>query len=119
MTEKIHEERCFEYLKYLFSENEKNEMGGKLAQCFSDYTEKEGSLKSVTTQIKSDIAKVEAEMGNLAEKIRSGYEHRRTECKKVLDYKLGTVEIIRLDTGETIKGRPMTSDEVQMKLKVA
>ncbi len=119
MAEKIHEERCFEYLKYQFSEEEKTVMGGKLAQCFSDYTEKEGSLKSVTTQIKSDIAKVEAEMGSLAEKIRSGYEHRRTECKKILDYKLGTVEIVRLDTGETIQERPVNGDEAAMKLKVA
>jgi hypothetical protein len=119
MSNKIQEERCYEYVKYQFGEEEKTAMGGQLAQCFNDHTEKEAALKSVTTQIKSEIAKTEAEMAGLAEKIRSGYEQRRVECKKILDFTLKTVEVIRLDTGETVQERPMNADEAQLKLKIA
>lgn len=112
----VKEEACKEYLKCIFTEDEKKEMGSKLAQCFQECAEAEGRLKSVTTQIKSEIAFKEAEMASLAEKVRSGYEHRNVDCKKKLDYRLGTVTIARLDTGEVIREKPMDAEERQMSL---
>lgn len=55
-------------------------------------------------------------MGSMAEKIRSGYEHKDIECKRELDYRLGTVIITRLDTGEIVEERPMDTEERQRKL---
>jgi hypothetical protein len=55
-------------------------------------------------------------MASLAEKVRSGYEHRNVDCLKSLDYRLGTVTITRLDTGEVMRERPMDAEERQMSL---
>jgi uncharacterized FlaG/YvyC family protein len=75
-------------------------------------------LKSVSTQNKAEISEFEAQMGKLSEKIRSGYEHRNVKCTKNFDYRLGTVTITRLDTGEIIRERPMDEHEKQIKLKL-
>ena len=106
-------ESITEFLKYTFSESEKTELGMKLAQCFSDCTSQEASLKSVQTQIKSEIAKIEAEMGSLSEKIRSGYEHRNVKCEKNFDYRLGIVTYTRLDNGDVYRERAMDESERQ------
>ncbi len=111
--DRIVTEPITEFLKYTFSEAEKTEMGAKLAQCFSDCSGAEAQLKSVQTQIKSEIARIEAEMGSLSEKIRSGYEHRNVECEKVFDFRLGSVTYRRLDTGEVYRERAMDETEKQ------
>lgn len=115
-TDDISEDLCKRFLKYIFNEGEIKDLGAKLAKTFSDHNEAENRLKSVSTQIKSEITALEGMMNSMAEKIRSGYEHREIECKRELDYRLGTVTITRLDTGEVIEERPMDAEEKQRKL---
>ncbi len=114
----IFEEPCKRFLKYAFTEEEVRELGAKLAKTFSDHSETENRLKSVSTQIKSEITMLEGLMASMAEKIRSGYEHRDIECKKDFNYRLGSVSITRLDTGEIIEERPMEAEEKQRKLEL-
>ncbi len=112
------EEPCKKYLKYTFTEDEIKELGRSLAKVFSDHSEAEGRLKSVSTQIKAEITSLEGIMTMVSEKIRSGYEHRNIDCKKEFDYRLGSVTIIRLDTGEVVEERPMDAEETQKKLEL-
>ncbi len=112
------EEETVEYLKHVFSEKEKTDMGEKLAQCFADCAGKEADLKSVSTQLKSEVAKIQGEMSALSGKIREGYEHRNIKCKKRFDYRLGMVEYIRLDTGEIVRERPLDEEERQRTLNL-
>jgi len=105
-----------EFLKCILTEGEKREIAQNLAVAVMSRDEAEGGLKSAQTQFKSKIALHEAELISLAEKLRSGFEMRNIECEISGDYKLGTVTIIRLDTGEIIRERPMTKDERQNKL---
>lgn len=117
-AEDIVEEKCKRFVKYTFNEDEIKDLGSNLAKAFSDHTEAEARLKSVSTQIKSEITALEGMMGSMAEKIRSGYEHRDVECKREFDYRLGTVTITRIDTGEVVEERPMDSEETQRKLEL-
>ena len=115
-TDDIVENPCKRFLKYTFNEDEIKELGKSLAKVFNDHTEAEARLKSVSTQIKSEITALEGTMGSMAEKIRSGYEHRDIECKREFNYRLGSVTITRLDTGEVVEERPMDAEERQRKL---
>ncbi len=114
----IIEEPCKKYLKYTFTEDEIKELGRSLAKVFSDHSEAEGRLKSVSIQVKAEITALEGTMTMMSEKIRSGYEHRNIECKKEFDYKAGYVIVTRLDTGEVIEERPMDAEETQRKLEL-
>jgi hypothetical protein len=105
-----------EYLKYLFSEDEIKKLGNDLAQTYSQKLDAEGRLKSVSTQIKSEIAKLDMGMASDSERIRSGYEYRYIECEKEEDFTNGRITITRTDTGEMVTDRAMTSEERQKNL---
>lgn len=109
-------ETCKRYLKYTFTEEEKKLMGADLAQKFATHTEAEGRLKSVSTQIKSEISTIDGQMASLSEKIRSGYEYQNIECDVTMDYERGRVIVTRLDTGEIVEDRAMSADERQKSL---
>jgi len=105
-----------EYLKCQLTEKEKTELSAKIAKAISDRASAEAKLKEVSASIKAQIAQLDAEISEKALQINNGYEYRNVECRMDKDYRLGTVTITRLDTGEVIRERPMTAEERQMEL---
>ena len=105
-----------DYLKCLLTEKEKTELSAKIAKAISDRTSAEAKLKEVSASIKAQIAQLDAEISEKALQINNGYEYRNVECRMDKDYRLGSVTITRLDTGEVIRERPMTAEERQMEL---
>ena len=105
-----------EYLKCHLTEKEKTELSAKIAKAISDRTSAEAKLKEVSASIKAQIAQLDAEISEKALQINNGYEYRNVECRMDKDYRLGSVTITRLDTGEVIRERPMTAEERQMEL---
>ncbi len=105
-----------EYLKCLLTEKEKTELSAKIAKAISDRACAEAKLKEVSASIKAQIAQLDAEISEKALQINNGYEYRNVECRMDKDYRLGSVTITRLDTGEVIRERPMTAEERQMEL---
>ena len=105
-----------EYLKCQLTEKEKTELSAKIAKAISDRASAEAKLKEVSTSIKAQIAQLDAEISEKALQINNGYEYRNVECRMDKDYRLGAMTITRLDTGEVIRERPMTSEERQMEL---
>ncbi len=105
-----------EYLKCQLTEKEKTELSAKIAKAISDRAGAEAKIKEVTASIKAQIAQLDAEISEKALQINNGYEYRNVECRMDKDYRLGSVTITRLDTGEAIRERPMTAEERQMEL---
>ncbi len=105
-----------EYLKCQLTEKEKTELSAKIAKAISDRASAEAKLKEVSASIKAQIAQIDAEISEKALQINNGYEYRNVDCRMDKDYRLGSVTITRLDTGEVIRERPMTSEERQMQL---
>ena len=105
-----------EYLKCHLTEKEKTELSAKIAKAISDRSSAEAKLKEVSASIKAQIAQLDAEISEKALQINNGYEYRNVECRMDKDYRLGSVTITRLDTGEVIRERPMTAEERQMEL---
>jgi hypothetical protein len=104
------------YLKCNFTEEERNTMARQVTELISKKAEAEGKLKSVSTQIKSEIAGIDAEMAKVSEMVRSGYEYRNVDCEVRSDYVAARVVIIRLDSGEIVEDRPMRMEETQREL---
>lgn len=105
-----------EHLKCLLSEKEIKDAGAALARSYSEITDLEEQKKSVTSDFKAKIDGATAQASILARKIQNGYDFRDVECEEVWDYDDKVVELIRLDTGETVKSRKITPEELQRKL---
>ncbi len=80
-----------------------------MARAEATMGEKADDLKSVTAQIKADIAVQEAVLHACAEKLRSGYKMVSIEC--VVKYDKGTATYADKDSGEIIETRHMTQEE--------
>ena len=115
----MREKKVNEMVKYNFTDEEKKEFGENIAQAIKKKSSRELELKSVSTQFKSDIAREEATIDSLAEKIQSGYEYRKVLCR--LDYgeKKKIVRYVRIDDGVIVRERPMRPDEFQKNLPLA
>jgi len=114
MTEE--KEYTKEFCKYVFSDDEKKEIASDMAQKISDLERLESEKKSFTKRIGGDIDIASGQARQGAEKLNSGYEMRHIECEVERDYDLKVVRYIRTDTGETVKEKRMTSDDLQQEL---
>jgi hypothetical protein len=112
MTDKKFTER----LKCFFTNEEKQELGFQMAESVSRRIEHCKSLKAVTAQIKSDIAKEDSIISSCSGKIREGYEFRQVTCQDFKDFEQGIVRTFRLDTSQIIRERKMEPEEMQKDL---
>jgi hypothetical protein len=99
------------YLRYDFTAVETHELSLKLANKTQERSGIEQEKKSVTSQYKSQLDAVVAEVSSLSNKVANGYEMRKVECE--VKYHLpeqGKKTITRKDTGEKIIEK-MTSEE--------
>lgn len=102
-----------EYLKCTLTEKEIKESGFNLALSSSKINDLEAQKKSFNDQIKADISAAEAEIQRLALMIQNGYEYRMVEVEEEIDPLERCVMIIRTDTGEMVRVRPLKPEEMQ------
>lgn len=105
-----------EYLKYEFTPAELAEIAEDMAKAAEEMDAAEARKKSVTAQVKAEYEKAAAEHKEHYQKYRNRGEYRNIKCEKLFDDIKGTVTITRLDTGEVVKQRAMTSSERQQEL---
>lgn len=103
------------YSKYEFSGEELLKLSRQMARAEQIISDKADALKSVTTQIKAEIAAQEEIMHSCAEKVRSGYEMHPHQCEIKYILESGMAQYVDIDSGEIIQERTMTKDE-QLKL---
>ena len=108
-----------EYLRYPFTEEEKKELAQEMARSQIEAEDYEAQKKAVTADFDGQIKKAKLSASTCARKIRDGYEMRQVRCEVIKDFKKKTITIIRTDTGEEVKTRPMSVQESQMKLAAA
>lgn len=108
------------YLRHEFTNEEKLEMGTKLAEAhnrIAQITEEESVMKA---QIKDRKAGVEASVGTLSRNLSSGFTMENVDCEVVYDLpNVGEVSYKRKDNGEIAKTRAMTAAENQTELEFA
>lgn len=105
-----------EYLKCVLSHNELLEYGNGLARLHAEANELKEQAKSVASDFKAKIDAAGSEAGIFARAIQNGFEYRDVECEVDRDFETKKVYTTRLDTGEIIKSRDMTQEEMQGRL---
>jgi len=105
-----------EVVKVILTTTEVRELGQDLARKYSEIIDLEDQKKAVTSEYKSRIDAGAAEASALARKIGNGYEFREVHCQIYVDVALSRTYTVRMDTGEILKSRPATSDELQTSL---
>lgn len=99
------------YLRYDFTATEIYDLSVKLANKTQDMAGKKQEKKSITSQLKSELDVIEADVSSLSNKVANGYEMRKVECEiKYHKPKQGEKTIIRKDTNEKSIEK-MTSEE--------
>lgn len=109
-------EYSHEYVKHVFTEDEKKEIATDMAQKVTELKEHEDSKKAVMSDFNSKIDAAKAHINSSATKLNNGYEMKTVKCEVVRDYELKIIKYIRTDNGEVGKEKPMSSDDMQMKL---
>jgi phage FluMu gp28-like protein len=102
--------------KFFFSEEEKLQIGHELSTAIDKKTMLEEELKEVKANYKAKIEEQELQIRVNARFIKDGYEMRRVPVKEVADYKRKIMETVSEETGNVLKTRKLTSDELQRKL---
>jgi hypothetical protein len=106
----------FRLCRYEFNREEKAVIAGEMAEAVSKVAKKTDELKSVKSQIQSDIDAAQATLRQKAEHLRSGFELRSLECQVRKFPKEKLVRWYRIDTMEIAHERKMRPDELQEKL---
>jgi hypothetical protein len=73
-------------------------------------------LKNLIREKRAEIANCQKEFIRLVVASGQAIEERDVECEQKTNYKLGVVEVTRLDTGEIIEARALRPDEKQLEL---
>ena len=105
------------FLRCDFTPEELREFSKDLARKTAELSQAEEDKKAAVSQFADVIAATRAATSRLARNINSGYEMRSVECEVLLDTPVrATARLVRLDTGETVKERAMTGNEMQATL---
>lgn len=106
------------HLRCPLTQEEMNAAADELANAIARKNEAENDLASMSKQMKATIAGIDAEVQKLAPVVAARSETRKVKCEMILNYTTAKVEVIRVDTGETVEKRDMFEDEKQRQLKL-
>lgn len=105
-----------EFVKYVFSEDEKKEIAARMANKVTELQSSEDEKKAIMSDFKSRIDSLQADINRAATQINNGYEMRNVDCYIKADYDSKVWVSIREDTGEIAKERKMSADDLQRQL---
>lgn len=93
---------------------ERLQLGQDMAAAQSKAEQTERDKDAADKAFKGQIEAAYADVSDVAQKLRFGKVHRTVSCQHMMDYRLGRIRVVRMDTGEEIESRSMTSQERQM-----
>ena len=106
-----------EYVKHVFTDSEKIQMGVELAAAYNNLTAIDEEEQVVKAKFKERKSTIEQSVGSLSRDLGNGWTMQNCECR--LEYDSPNpfeVSYIRIDNGEVVKTRPMTEAERQIDL---
>lgn len=118
VSPRIKEKEFHDVLRCELTKEELDELAGRLAEEQLELQELEEQKKAVTKDFAGRIEAVQARIRSGSNTFRQRWEMREVECVEVKDYDRGTCYSKRLDTGEVIKQRKLTSAELERELPI-
>lgn len=115
---RIKEKEFRDVLRCELTKEELDELAGRLAEEQLELQELEEQKKAVTKDFAGKIEAVQARISSGSNTFRQRWEMREVECVEVKDFERGECFSRRLDTGEVIKRRKLTSAELDRELPI-
>lgn len=115
MAEKLMAEYLLELPVVLLTE-ELLDRGARLAKLEDVLAEHEAHSESVKRELKAKEAHIAAERSFLANVVRNKKEPRQVQVREVANFETNMLAVIRQDTGEVVRDRPLTAEERQVNL---
>lgn len=109
-------EPIIELLPVKLSEGELLEMAHESAKAHVSSVTIEGEAKAAADDFKAQIGKNKARVSYLSGCINTGQQMREVECNWELNYTDHTASLIRTDTNEVVRTRPLRAQEYQKEL---
>jgi hypothetical protein len=104
-------------LKHDFTDRERAELSARAGQIDKDAAEKEARLTSFKKQMQGDIDSDRAEVSNILQKCRDGYEFREFRTGTILHCpEKGRKIVVRLDNEQVVKVLDMAPHEFQTEM---
>ncbi len=109
--------RCGEFLQYDFTPEELAEFSKELARHTLERSRLEQQKREVDAQLKSQIEATNTQIALLANNISTGHMLRMIDCAVLWhNPRNGRATIARIDTGEVVRERAMSYEELQDRL---
>lgn len=105
-----------ELLTVKLAEDEIKKYSLQLAKTCGEKTAKEEEKARIAERINSELKLMKQAVDDLSTKVESGEENRLVECEERPMYDLGVIWVVRLDTWEKIRERPMTAEDRQARM---
>ena len=106
-----------EYIRQVFTPDERLKMGDELAQCHNRLADIESEESVIKAQFKERKTQVEQTVSSLSRKLANGFEMVNIKCRMEYDKpNMNEVSYVRIDNGEVVKVRAMLPDEMQEEL---
>jgi hypothetical protein len=110
-------EKSTEYMRHVFTEAERLQMGTQLAEAHNTLSSIDEEEAVVKAKFKERKATIEQSVGSLSRDLATGWTMQNVECRLVWDSPNPfEVSYVRNDTNEVVKVRPMTEQERQLDL---
>jgi hypothetical protein len=109
-------EKSTEFIKHVFTEEEKREIASELAQKVTEMKSVEEQAKAVATSFKGQVDEIKAKVNNCSTKYNNGFEMQNVKCDVERNFISKTVYYYIEGTSELVKERPMRSEELQQEL---
>lgn len=103
------------FLKYVFTKEELLQIAKRQSTALQELERYKNEKKSVVKDFDNKIAKSELIIGESADKVNNGYEHRYVEC--LITYHSPEENMktyTRLDSGEIFETIPMVDDDYKL-----
>lgn len=105
-----------ELLTVKLREDEIKKYSLQLAKTCGEKKAKEEEKAKMAERINSELKLMRQSIDELSGKVETGEEDRLVECEERPMYDLGVIWVVRLDTFEKIRERPMTGDDRQARM---
>jgi hypothetical protein len=85
----------------------------EIARAIEDLSKRRDQKKAAASMYRSQMDEVEAKLAELSHEIATHTTERAVDCMVKPDWRSGKVDLIRVDTGEVVESKVMTSAERQ------
>lgn len=105
-----------ERLKVILTQDELLKAGEELSEALREISNLEEEKKAFVANIAAKVKEYEGKGEVASQLIQNKYDQRKTDCVEIMDNTIGLAFTVRMDIGEIVKERKMTSDERQSKI---